>query len=278
MQALRRFVDLYRSGGVREVSRGVRDFLRNNLPFYYSVRNALLPDWRTLVVDDVSMRLDTSTPALVKRFDTASTERALLSDFVSTVRPDDVCWDVGANVGLYACLAAACGADAVAFEPVPANVAMVRRNAAANDLSVRVFETALGAESGTARIPNPTGDPDAGANYALSVTEASGDETLHVSVSRGDAYVAEGDLSPPTVVKIDVEGAEADVLDGLSTVLADHPPRAVYVEVHESELPAFGASADDVRDRLRDAGYSLERLQSRGEENYHLKATRPVPA
>lgn len=276
MQALRRLVDLYRSGGASEVLRGVRDFLRNRLPYYYTVRNELSPDWRKLVVCDVSVRLDTSTPTLVKRFVTAGTERALLADFVSTVRPDDACWDIGANVGLYACLASARGADTVAFEPIPANATLIRRNAAANDLSVRVFETALGAEPGTAQIPNLADDTDAdaGGNYAISTTARAVTETLDVSVSRGDAYVADGDLSPPTVVKIDVEGAEADVLDGLSTVLAEYPPRVIYVEVHESELPAFGASATGVHDRLRDAGYTLERLHSRDEENYHLKATR----
>jgi len=272
MQSLHRLVNLYRSGGVREVARGVGDFLRNNLPYYYTIQNARWPDRRTLAVGDVSVILDTSTPMLVKRFATARTEKSLLTDFISEIRDDDICWDVGANVGLYACLAAAAGAETVAFEPVPENAALIRRNAAINDLSIRVFETALGAESGTARIPSPADDA-AGANHALLQDGGDGaDRMLDVSVSRGDRFVDAGDLISPTVLKIDVEGAEADVLDGLSTLLADDPPRLVYVEVHESRLPEFGSSADDVRERLREAGYDLTRLQSRSDVNYHLKA------
>lgn len=273
MQALRRLAELYRSGGVGEVSRGVRDFLRNNVPYYYTVRNLRTPDRRTLVVGTVSVRLDTSTPALVKRFAIVETERSLVADFVREVDASDVCWDVGANVGVFACLAAARGADTAAFDPVPANAEMIRRNAAHNDLSIHVFETALGAESGTARIPNPDAD-GAGANFSLSTTDDVGVPTLDVSVSTGDHYVTDEDVSPPTVLKIDVEGAEADVLDGLSGVFADDPPRVVYVEIHEAKLPGFGASADAVRDRLRDAGFAVTRLQTRDETNYHLKATR----
>jgi FkbM family methyltransferase len=274
MQALCRLVDLYRSGGVREVSRGIRDFLRNNLPYYYAISNVRWPDRRTLAVGDVSISLDTSTPTLVKRFATVETERSLIADFVRELNASDVCWDVGSNVGIFACLAAARGADTVAFEPVPANTELIRRNAVHNDLSVRAFGTALGAESGTARIPNPDAG-GAGANFSLLTTDGDATvPTLDVSVSTGDHFVTDEDVSPPTVLKIDVEGAEAAVLDGLSAVFTDHPPRVVYVEVHEAKLPEFGASAAGVRDRLRDAGYRITRLQSRDETNYHLKATR----
>lgn len=70
--------------------------------------------------------------------------------------------------------------------------------------------------------------------------------------------------APPTVVKIDVEGAEYGVLEGMSETLHDHRPR-LYVETHPQFLPDFGRTDDDVIEVLRDAGYQLDMLDHRAD-------------
>jgi hypothetical protein len=66
------------------------------------------------------------------------------------------------------------------------------------------------------------------------------------------------DVPVPTVVKIDVEGAEVAVLDGLSGTLADGATRLVYCEIHRDQV----ADADVV-DRLRPHGFEVETVYSR---------------
>lgn len=60
----------------------------------------------------------------------------------------------------------------------------------------------------------------------------------------------------PTHVKIDVEGAEADVLRGMTELLLSPQP-VVYIEVHPQFLPDFGSSAAAVQDMLRSFDYHL---------------------
>jgi len=65
-----------------------------------------------------------------------------------------------------------------------------------------------------------------------------------------DGLVADG-LPAPDVVKIDVEGAELEVLDGMERTLRELRP-ALVIELHETNVP--------VADRLESAGYRVENL------------------
>nr|WP_255509519.1 FkbM family methyltransferase [Halorubrum sp. GN11_10-6_MGM] len=67
---------------------------------------------------------------------------------------------------------------------------------------------------------------------------------------------AERHLSP-SVVKIDVEGAELTVLDGMVDVLNQDGPD-IYIEVHPQHLPIFDSSVEELISRLTEAGYTLQ--------------------
>jgi hypothetical protein len=61
-------------------------------------------------------------------------------------------------------------------------------------------------------------------------------------------------------MKIDVEGAELDVLVGATQFIERVQPRAIFLEVIDSHLRKFGASSQQVIDFLRERGYDLEGL------------------
>lgn len=69
-----------------------------------------------------------------------------------------------------------------------------------------------------------------------------------------DEYAKRND--PPDVLKIDVEGAEYNVLDGMISVIEDYKPD-MLIEIHPQYLGKFNASEESVRNFLSDYGYDL---------------------
>lgn len=181
-------------------------------------------------------------------------EAVVIEDLIEEVTDGDVFWDVGANIGLFSCfIGHAADVSLVAFEPYPPNVRKLRSNLDRNTLSDRatIVERALGAETG--RTPLTVSN----AWDTMHSLGDEGTETITVEVVRGDEIVTVVD--PPDVVKIDVEGAELDVLDGMETLLSSC--RAIYCEVHD----ARGVPKQAVRDRLETAGFEV--VERTGDEN-----------
>src|SRR5262249_16564976 len=88
-----------------------------------------------------------------------------------------------------------------------------------------------------------------------------------------DAEVTSNNLMLPTVLKIDIEGAEILALRGARKLLAGllgPKPRLIFIELHPKFLPSFNATADDVRKVMQDAGYSLLRSRERDDQLHEV--------
>lgn len=199
-------------------------------------------------------------------------EHHVVERLLDDLRSDDVFWDVGATVGTYACLATSVlpGGSVVGIEPEPTNANRLRQNLRLNAPTNRwsVLEVALGDADGRARLASERVEAGAGHHR---VVEEGGSEVLR---RRGTSLVDEG-TPAPDVMKIDVQGAELDVLRGMGTVLGD--VRQLYVEVHIEKCKRYGATSEEVEAFLSEAGFDV---QSLGEPNwdrdgvYHIRATR----
>lgn len=123
--------------------------------------------------------------------------------------------DIGANVGLFSLFVASrAGADAriLAFEPEPGNVARLRFNVAANPgAPIQVFAMALGAAAGTVVIDPDRRDRGGTRTRRLEDNPLAADAARVECRTLLEVLLREG---VPTVdaLKIDVEGAEADIL------------------------------------------------------------------
>jgi FkbM family methyltransferase len=155
---------------------------------------------------------------------TGTYEPELVAFLLRELRPGDVVADVGAHIGIHSLVLARAGARVVAFEPTPDSAARLRAVAAENGLHVEVVEAALGSEEGEVSLfADPRYDvADAG------VRSVAGRGAL-LATARATSLDALC-LDRLDILKVDVEGAEAAVLEGARETLTRVRPRAVVVE------------------------------------------------
>ena len=91
----------------------------------------------------------------------------------------------------------------------------------------------------------------------MSKNNAHSNQEIDVRGVPLDAIVKELDLRRIDLVKIDVEGAELQVLRGMTESLAKYRPK-VIIELVEGNLKNLGASVKEVREFFRQNGYVQE--------------------
>lgn len=201
-------------------------------------------------------------------------EPAVQAELEQSLRPGMVFYDVGANIGFMTLIASrlvGARGQVVAFEPLVENVELLERNVALNTVTnVVTVQRALSSRSGHARMTVPGGS-DAGTRAALDVsTHAVGPEVL---VSALDDAITELGLRPPDLVKIDVEGAEADVVAGMEKTLGTSGPR-LLIEIHDERTDRWREQA--IRAALEPLGYRFERIGAVSAGMPHLLAIPPA--
>lgn len=193
-------------------------------------------------------------------------ETDYIASMLSRLRPNDVFWDVGASVGLVA-LHAGRICKVFAFEPDPAIRARLDRNLGLNEgLDVEILPFALSNEDGPVELFTA-----GAAGYSPSLRHQRTEfAAIEVEGRSADSLIAEG-CSAPTVLKLDIEGAEILALRGGTRLLAgEAPPRLIYLELHGSMLPAFESTGEEVLDVLRSAGYAVTEAGERDEQEHFV--------
>jgi FkbM family methyltransferase len=209
----------------------------------------------------------------VRFFEEHETEE--MADILTELSADDVFLDVGANIGIHSLFAAQVADDVYAIEPHPVNASYLLINSGRNRADVAVYSCALSDESTYVGLSGPRGGLLADGSAALSHHElpskqGGGDPSneIFVRTERGDDLIEDRGLRLPTVVKIDVEGEEERVIDGLSETLTDERCRVVYCEVHEDR-----ADYDSIVSTLEEAGFSIAVVDER-DYSTTIKATK----
>lgn len=167
--------------------------------------------------------------------------------FVSESRPDDVFFDIGAAGGLFSCSVGVHLLDGQvhAFEP-SYRIDTLRHNLRLNEISGTAHHCAIGKEQG-----------DIGLTEDLVVSEEGEQSISMISI---DDFT--GRNPSPDLVKIDVEGAEIDTLQGMTQLLSEDPPRLLTVEIHPHLRK--GVSECEIIDLLSSYGFSCESMSDTG--------------
>ncbi len=180
-----------------------------------------------------------------------------LKTLLANIRPGDVVYDIGANMGVFtvplAKLAGA-GGTVVAFEPQKAVFDHLQANARLNGLeNVRLYRKGLGDRDTTASI-QPAHENVLSRLVASNGTRKGQHGIETVDIVNGDRFRSCENLPFPNAVKIDVEGYEDAVIVGLQTTLARPECRLLCCEIHPPLLP-HGASEASIHARLRGLGF-----------------------
>lgn len=247
----------------------------NKLRDYISARR--LPKVITVTgLDPDGVRFEAAAVNEMRRIVNYGWEREYVQAMVSELRADDVLYDIGANIGLVA-LHSRC--RTIAFEPDPGFFGRLKRNIDLNpNARVTALPVAVGDSDGTTTLYTDGTD-----GYSPSLIDqhrgssAAGRGTSEVQTATLDSLVANGQLPAPSVLKMDIEGAEILALRGADGLLRggrDLAPRALFLEVHDTFLPGFDSSADEVLGMVRSAGYQTVVYEDRRGSQQHLILTR----
>jgi FkbM family methyltransferase len=195
-------------------------------------------------------------------------EPEFVQSLCQRVRPGDTCIDVGGNIGYYCLLMATLvGTQGriITFEPVAENLAVLRENISLNNLkNVELVHSALGAQPGTLSLirgdEGTISSTPSVSGYAVKDSRS----TVEVQVNTLDAFIQASSYRP-SLIKIDVEGAEMDVLRGAIKTLRTMQP-TVLVEVHGWDHVSSGA----MKDLFSAVDYQISLVGSRGHEAFCL--------
>ena len=187
----------------------------------------------------------------------------LLRNVIELVRPSDVVWDIGANVGLFAFAAAARAGrtgQVIAFEPDAWLVQILRRSVSAQpetSAPVRIVPAAVASEIGLRQftIASRSRASNAMAGYGSTQMGKASEEQTIVALSL--EWLTEK-LQPPNVIKCDVEGAEVEVFDGQSKMLGTIRP-VIICEVSSKTSERMTDIFVNARYRLFDGEKPLSR-------------------
>jgi FkbM family methyltransferase len=198
-------------------------------------------------------------------------ERRFDAALLSHIEPGDVIWDVGANVGLYTeKFLARTGPEGkvVAFEPAPACFDVLSQKF--KHTTNVILEPAALSSSNTTGLMRMASDPLGATHQLMDDGTADGGASVPVTVLTADAYV-EGSKNIPNVIKIDVEGFEYDVFQGMKTLLGEPKLRAIFCEIHFALLEKRGQAFTpiEIERLLRHARFDVKYTDSS-----HIQAIR----
>lgn len=167
------------------------------------------------------------------------------------LKPGDTFIDVGAHIGWFTTIASRCVGESgqvIAVEPYPQNANGLRANIELNKCeNVLVIDAALGSREGKLTLSKGS---SSGGVTALEWTTRRG--LIEVPMSTLDRLAAE--IDSVALIKIDVEGWEADVLKGASNTLSR--TRCVLIEINKPNLTKANSSAEELFEALRSAGFA----------------------
>jgi FkbM family methyltransferase len=216
-----------------------------------------------------TVRINTSSGILSWRVDPFVSQDIILGTYESLMqekfrqflRPGDVVYDVGANVGFHSlfCALLVCShGKVIAFEPNPETRRSLTSQLSMNPtLPVSVMTCALTDHCGTVKLDTST------SHLSCGVAENG---NLAVEAMTIDALVYQGRIPPPNLIKIDVEGHDAHVIKGALDTIRRYRPVVLCDYNGEKTLPS-------IKELLQPLGYEVTGTPPIDERKWGLPIT-----
>lgn len=190
-------------------------------------------------------------------FETGTYEKGMLSYIEDNYSGNGEFIDVGANIGLMSIFTASKfpNANVIAFEAHPNTFKLLERNVNLNKIeNIQLIQKALGNSNGSIQIYDNWHVNRGGAS---TVVQGDGSNSFDVELTTLDSFLSNG---TPEMIKIDVEGAELDVLKGAEQLIKDNLP-ILIVEVSDLRETTHSES-EAIVDYIKSLGsYKIYKLK-----------------
>lgn len=165
-------------------------------------------------------------------------------EWLDNLRSDDILWDIGANIGLYSLYPAITrDIKVVAIEPGLQNYVTLTQNISLNKLEnlITPIYAALSSATGVERLYLKSIDSGGAQNSLFEPKNDHGMEYVPQGIAdvlkfRGDDLISMFGLEFPTAMKIDVDGHEIPLLEGMSTILKSEALKKISIELATSNI------------------------------------------
>jgi len=173
----------------------------------------------------------------------------------SRLSSTDVVIDLGAHVGVMSMEFARHAGKVYAFEPHPSAFKQLKKNTARMK-NVVPINKAVSVETGTAQlfsVPTRYGRVTEGSSLSVDKTNISKDHVFEVETVSLAQFIESLD-SEVKLIKMDIEGAEYDIIESLLDSNVIHKIGIVYVEDHCDRIPGLSTKRDASLARIRAMG------------------------
>jgi len=186
-------------------------------------------------------------------------ETNMIKSIVGQIKKGDIFYDVGAGYGKFSCIVPLLSevSSVFAFDVNPACIGRIKSNTARFNSDVKIMNMALSNKSGVIDISMNVSEKESNIENMLSSGEGK-----KVKVDTVDNMVDNG-FRPPDIIKIDVEGAEFDVIRGMKKIMRKNSCRSIFIETHPHKMKNFGSSEKDIKKMLVSMGYNISVLDVR---------------
>ena len=176
------------------------------------------------------------------------------------IEPEDIILELGANIGYYVCIESKILSEQghiYAVEPSPENVALLERTIALNGIqNIEIFNMAMSDRQGTAKLYQGQA-----CNLHSLVGQSDRLEQNYVEVQTDSVDRFLEGKRPITFLRMDVEGYETVILQGMQNTLAHSSLTKLFIEIHPVLI-----EPDQMQvffDQLEDSGFEIQAAVSR---------------
>lgn len=178
--------------------------------------------------------------------------------------------DAGANVGYFTLLtsgAVGAAGQVYAFEPDPTNYAYLSRNIEANNCTnIQAFKVALGSMPHTGWFV-----PDRHGAEGYVMDSSAGGARVEIQIATLDEIFRANGWPGVDVIKLDIEGSEADALQGMRELSSRNPNLQLIMELNASAMSRSGSDVRTVANLLGELGFVRGYVIERGHRSFRLE-------